>query len=115
MILQFEVRINFLLNSYFPSTSVEWNKLDSVIPNSPSFSIFKKDILNFIRPLSNDVFNVIHPKGIIVVTRLLVGLSNLREHKFKHSFLKTRNPICICVFDIETLNHFLLHCSRFTD
>ena len=25
------------------------------------------------------------------------------------------NPICICGFDIKTLNHFFPHCSRFTN
>ena len=115
MIPQFKIRNNFFLNSFFPSALVEWNKLDSDIRNSPSYSTFKKKILNFIRPRSNDVFNVSHPKGLIFLTRLRVGLSHLREHKFKHSFLDTLNPICICGFDIETLNHFFLHCPRFTN
>ena len=45
---QFKIRNNFFLNSIFPSASVEWNKLDSDIRNSPSDSYFKKKILNFI-------------------------------------------------------------------
>ena len=106
VISQFKVRNNFFLNSFSPSALVEWNKLDSNIRNSPLYSTFKKKILNFIRPRSNDVFNVSHPKGLIFLTRLRVGLSHLREHKFKHSFLDTRNPICVCSLDIETLNDF---------
>ena len=46
---------------------------------------------------------------------LMSGLSHLREHIFKHSFLDTLTPICICSLDIETLNHFFLHCPRFTN
>ena len=84
------------------------------ICNSPSYSTFKKNILNLIRPPSNDVFNVRHPKRLILLTRLRVGLNHLREHKFKHSFLDTLNPICNCGFDIETLNQFFLHCPIFT-
>ena len=67
--------------------------MGSNIRNSPSYSTLKKKILSFIRPLSNDVFNVSHPKRLIFLTRLCVGLSHLREHKFKHSFLNTINPM----------------------
>ena len=112
---QFKIRNNFFLNSIFPSASVEWNKLDSDIRNSPSDSYFKKKILNFIRPRTNDVFNVNHPNRLIFLTRLRVGLNHLREHKFKQSFLDTLNPICTCGFDIETLNQLFLHCPRFTN
>ena len=42
-----------------------------------------------------------------------VGLSHLREHKFKHSFQDTLNPICNCGEDIETTSHYLLHCPDY--
>ena len=38
-----------------------------------------------------------------------VGLSHLREHKFKHSFQNTLNLISNCGEDIETTSHYLLH------
>ena len=102
MITQFKVRNNFLLNSlFFPSALVEWNNLDSDIRNFSSHWIFKKNILTFVRPRSNDVFNVSHPKGHNFLTCLHVGLSYLREHKFKLNFLDTLNPICICGFFIS--------------
>ena len=115
VIFKFKIRDNFFLNSFFPSALKEWNKLDSDIRNSPTYSTFKKKILNFAGPRSNDVFNVSHPKGLIFLTHFRIGLSHIREHKFKHTFLDTPNPICICGFDIETLNHFLLHCPSFTN
>ena len=89
VIPQFKIRNNFFLNSFFPSALVEWNKLDSDIRNSPSYSTFKKKILNFIRPCSNDIFNVSHPKGLIFLTRLRADLSHLSEHKFKQFFRHT--------------------------
>ena len=110
MIPQFKLRNNFFLNSFFPSALVEWN-----IRNSPSYSTFKKNILNFTRPRSNDVFSVSHPKGLIFLIRLRVALSHLRKHKFKHRFLETLNSIFTCGFDSETLNHFFLNCPRFTN
>ena len=98
----------------------------SDIRTCPSYSTFKKKILNFTRPFkknilnstrpcSNNIFNVSHPKGLIFLTRLHVDLRHLREHKFKHSFLNTINPIYICGFDAETLNYFFLRCPRFAD
>ena len=38
-----------------------------------------------------------------------VGLNHLHEHKFKHSFQDTLNPICNCGEDIETISHYLFH------
>ena len=110
-----QLKIIFFLNSIFQSALVEWNKLDSDIRKSPSYSSFKKKVLNFIRPHSNNVFNASHPKGVIFLTRLRVGFSYLRELKFKHSFLDTLNPICTCGFYTQTLHHFFLHCPRFTN
>ena len=46
-------------------------------------------------------------------TRLRLGLSHLREHKFKHSFQDTLNPLCSCGLDIETTSHYFLHCPLF--
>ena len=37
-------------------------------------------------------------------------LSHLNEHKFKHGFNETINRICICGGDIESIDHFFLHC-----
>ena len=83
--------------------------MDSDINNSRSYATSKKNILNFIRPRSNDAFKVRHPKELIFLTRLRAGLSYLREHNFKHNFLDALNPICICGFYIETLHHFFPH------
>ena len=72
--------------------------MESDIRKSASYLNFNKRIFDFIRPRSNDVFNVSHPKGPIFLTSLHVALCQLRERKFKHSF-----------------NKFKLHCTRFTN
>ena len=51
-----------------------------------SISIFKINILKFIRPTPNSVYYCHNPKGIRLLARLHLGLSHLRKHKFKHSF-----------------------------
>ena len=109
----FKTRHTFFKNSFFPSTIIEWNKLDHNIRNSSSFNIFRKSILKFIRPSANSLFNCHNPKGIKFITRLRLGLSHLREHKFKHSFQDSLNPFCNCGLDIESTARFLLHCPRY--
>ena len=108
-----KTRHTFLKNSFFPSTIIEWNKLDHNIRNSSSFNIFRKSILKFIRPSANSLFNCHNPKGIKFITRLRLGLSHLREHKFKHSFQDSLNSFCSCGLDIESTAHFLLHCPMY--
>ena len=102
------MRHDFLKKSFFPSTVIEWNKIEKNIRKSESFNIFKKSILKFIRPSPNRVYNCHNPKGIKSLTRLSVGLSHLREQKFKYSFQDTLNPICNCSEDIETTSHYII-------
>ena len=111
----FKMRHNFYKNSFFPSTIIEWNNLDPTLRNSKSFVDFKNSILKFIRPSPSNVFNCNNHKGIRLITRLRVGMSHLREHKFKHNFDDCLNPICSCGLDIESTSHFLLHCPTFND
>ena len=87
---------NFFQNSFFPSAVMEWNKLDLNICNSESLNIFKKTLFNFIRPSGSTVFNCHSSKGVKLLTRLRLCLSHLREHKFKHGFHNSLNPICSC-------------------
>ena len=47
------------------------------------------------------------PTGIKLLTRLPV---NLREHKFRHNFLETLNPLCNCSLEIESTSHYILRC-----
>ena len=104
----FNTRHNFFRNSFFPSTLIEWNNLDIHIRNSESYAIFKKSILRFIKPSENPIFNCHNSSGIKLITRLRLGFSHLREHKFRHNFQDTLNPICSCGENIETTTHYLI-------
>ena len=110
----FNVKHDYFKNSFFPSTVIEWNKLDSNIRNSESLALFKKRILTFIRPFTNSTFQYDKPKGLKLITRLRIGLSQLRLRKFKHSFQDTLHPICNCG-TVETTVHYLLHCPNFSN
>ena len=100
-------------NVFFPAAVIEWNYLDLSIRNSESLSIFKKSILQFVRASPSNIYNCFKTKGIKYLRRLHLGLSHLLDHKLKHSFLDSLNPICSCGLDIETLCHYLLHCPNF--
>ena len=101
----FHTKYNFFKNSFFPSTVIEWNKLDPNLRSTASLSVFKKNLLKFIRPSRNSVFNCHNCKEIKYLTRLRLGLSHLREHKFKRSFQDTLNPFCSCGLHANT--HFI--------
>ena len=53
--------------------------------------------------------------GVKYLTRLRLGLSHLREHKFKHSFQDTLNPFSSCGLDFETNVHFFLYFPLFSN
>ena len=55
------------------------------------------------------------PIGIKYITRIRLGLSHLREHKFKHSFQDALNPIRNCGNDVESALHFFLHCPLYSN
>ena len=107
---------DFFKHTLLPSTIMEWNKLDCEIKNSESIVTFKKRIFSFIRPCANSTFNCHNPRGIKLLSWLRLGLSHLREHKFKHSFRDSLNPFCSCgKGEAETSSHYLLHCSNYLE
>ena len=74
------------------------------------FLYSKTALLKFIRPTAAHVFDVTDYFGLKLLTRLRLGLSHLNEHKFRHNFRDTINPLCTCSLEPETAIHFLLHC-----
>ena len=104
-------------NSFFPYCISQWNTLDSHIRELPSISTFKRALLNFLRPKPSTNFRIKKQyNGLILLTRLRVGFSHLREHKFRHGFSDTIDPFCSCRNNsIETTEHYLLHCSNFSN
>ena len=110
----FRTRSDYFKNSFFPYCVNEWNKLAQGLKNSQTVLKFKKGLLAFIRPKMNPVYNIHDPIGLKFLTRLRVNFSHLREHKFRHNFLDTLNPLCSCGLEIESTKHYLLHCPFYT-
>ena len=75
--------------------------------------MFKKALLKYIRTSPSLVYNVTDYVGLKLLTRLRLNLSHLCEHKFKHNFQDTVNPLCS--LESESVTHFLLHCHFYTN
>ena len=84
--------MNIPKNVFFPTTMKEWNVLDSDIWSPESLNVFKSKVIKFIRPKASSFFNCPDPEGVKLITRLRLGLSHLRNRKFKHK--DCLNPIC---------------------
>ena len=98
---------NFFKNSFFPSAIIEWNNLDPNLRNSRVFeSLRKKYLTLYDLPQILFIYQIRNPKGIKLITRLRLGLSHLKEHKFKRSFQDTINPLCNCGKILSPLLNF---------
>ena len=70
---------------------------------------FKK----FLRPVEGKISNVHDPFRMKNLTRLRLGFSHLREHKFRHGFKDTLNPLCSCSIEAEITTHYFLRCHLY--
>ena len=105
-------RTELFRNSFLPFTVNEWNKLDSDIKVSISYAIFLKKLLAFIRPVGNSIYDIYGPFEVRLINRLRLGISHLREHKFRHNFADTVNPSCSSTLETGNIEHFFLHCQN---
>ena len=72
------------------------------------------NLLNFIRRNSNNVRNLNNPLELKLLTRLKIGFSHIKEHKFKHNFQDSVDPLRSCGNDLESTVNFFLYCPNFT-
>ena len=62
----------------------------------------------------NPIYGIHNPVGLKYLTRLRVGLSHLRLHKYLHKFKDTVSKFCSCSNSTpETVEHYLLHCPSY--
>ena len=108
------VNNNYFMNTFFPPTLTEWNKLDLSIRNSTTLDLFKGRLLQFLRSLENRPFTCHNPIWIKYLTRPRLEFSLLRYYKFKHSFLDAVDLLCSCSTAIENTAPYFLHCPNFS-
>ena len=74
--------------------------------------MFRKKLLTFIRTLENDTYAIYDPLRVRLLNRLRLGFSHLREHKFRHNFADSLNPLRSCSLETEDAEHYFLHCQN---
>ena len=87
--------------------------------NSASCNIFKKVVINVIRPELNQAFDINNSEGLKSLTRIKLWLNHLADHKFRHNFQDCVSSVCSCSQETEMSTYFLLyflnyHCARQT-
>ena len=98
----------------FPHCMNAWGKLSKFITCSLSFSVFLSPYLQFFRVSPNFIYKVHNPVGLKYLTRLRMGLSHLKSHKFLHNFNDTLYQYCVCDNkSMESTQHYLLFCPIF--
>ena len=63
--------------------------------------------------MENKTFSIYDPLGIKLFNRLRVDFSHLNEHKFRHNFADTLNPLCSGSLETESTAHFFLRCRYY--
>ena len=96
--------------TFFPYCINEWNKLKVGVRNAKSINIFRKSIVSE-KKKENSLFCISDPVGVKLLTSLRLQFSHLHEHKFIHGLSDSINLMCACETEIETTDHFLLHCQ----
>ena len=64
---RFNVKHDYLKNSFFPLTIIEWNNLDPNVRTSENLAPFKKRILAFIRPSANSTVHCQNAKSLKLI------------------------------------------------
>ena len=114
LIKTFRGRTKAFESYFFTYCAKEWGNLSEELRNIDSIKTFKLSILNFVRPRENSVFAVHDINGLKLLTRLRLNFSHLNEHKFRHNFNDTINPMCSCGKEPETTLHYLLRCDFYS-
>ena len=88
---------------------VQWRMLFNLDPNKPANEVFTNSYhqkLLFPPLFLDDPY----------LTRLRLGLIDLKKHKYNGNFKNTQTPCCDCDnHSIESIEHFLVHCSNFEE
>ena len=88
------IRHNFYMNLYYPSTIIEWKRLDSKLRNSENFGISKIIFFDLL-DISQTVFLIAAIlQGLDWSQDSTYNLSHLLEQKFKYNLQNCLNPLC---------------------
>ena len=89
-----------------------WSKLDPDVRKVKTNLLFCENILAFIRYIENSIYSIYDSLGIKLLYRLRLGFVHLHEHKFRHNFPDTVNPLCLCYLEIES-TEYIIRCHNY--
>ena len=92
---QFHTKSKSFSNTFLPFQIKEWTNLDAKIRNLPCRYRFKKSFLIYLKTDENSIFDVHNPIGIKLLNWLILNLSWLKEHNFRHNFRDTVNSLLV--------------------
>ena len=94
-------RIDAFKNSFFPHCINEWNNLSLGFREVRSLSLFKTKLIRLVRPEKGQLYGIHDHSGVCRLTQLRLGLNPLREHRFRHNFLDTTDPVCLSNLSLD--------------
>ena len=94
------------INSFYPNSIRNWNKIGPELSNSPNLKSFQTNILALIRHPPKSIFGIHDPRGIKWLFQLRVGHSPLYDHKMKHNFSDSPSDKCDVCKRSENIEHF---------
>ena len=87
---------NNFSDSFLSQTIREWNKLDTSICQAPSYSVFRKALLDFIRPTANSTLGINDVSGL-KYWHVFVLVSAISENINLNIIFKTQWNYCALV------------------
>ena len=103
---------NRFSKTFFPFCNKGWDDLSENLKSAISLPAFKKLYINEFVPPKIGYFTICDKFGIRLLTKLRVDFSDLRAHRFNHR-LNCNSPLCKCLTDDETVEHFFVRCPLF--
>lgn len=92
---------------FFQSVLTGRNSRDPIFTTALSSSFPKNTIWNCLRPFWKSIFHCHSPKGNKFFTQLCLGISHVRQLKFKHILENSLNPFCHSGHDAKWNSPFL--------
>ena len=99
-------------DSFLPTTCRLWNELPIIITNSVSLTSFKTQYKKYY--FCNPIYgcNVGDRRLNVLHARFRIGFTALNNDLYLRSLCDS--PLCACMQDIETPQHYFLYCPLFT-
>ena len=80
--------------------------------NIDSHAMSREKLLTFVRHLENESYGICDPLGVRLLKISRLGFNQSRQHKFRHNFADTLNPLCSCSLKMEDTEHYFLRSQK---